>query len=516
LQKFSKEPGVVLSALAHVSALVLMLVALPVAKPFDDAVESVPVEVMTASQFAALTEGSRLQEKPTDNPKPKAIQADKPKQAKTDTVTDKADKPSLLPPPAAAEEPPASKNADKKADKKADTKKPDTKKPETKKLADKKPVEPKPTPPKPADVKPAETKPADSTLEEPPPLRTASLPPKKAEPKPVDKAQAAKDEQKAADEVIRQLQAEQEARAKQAEAKVQEEKVQKDKAKADKLAEAKKLADAKLIADAAAKAEADKQALADAADAEKQAAAKEAATAKKLAAKKAADEKKLAEATQAAADAEAQRVADEKAAADQAAADATTVKKLAEAEKAKAAADAKKKAAAKLAADEKLRKDKLAALIKSRQASDRSQPDGTDENQLNATNASAATRADNKPKDAQSAGGSKRTGSSLSPAQKEGLANAIIDQLRSCVTNLSGDTISELPRIRISIAVDGSLQAMPQIISANDPAATALARAAIRGARGCAPFTIPGQYQSAMAEAQGADLTLTLNPSELQ
>jgi colicin import membrane protein len=453
LRKLSREPGLYLSGAAHVSALVLMLAALPAAKPFDDAVEAVPVEMMTADQFASLTPGSAAEKDISPNPKPKSEPAPKP--AKADGELKAETKPSVLPPPPRAAEKPAKD-------------KPAPKKPE--KLAEK---------PKPAAKPPAQPKQA---LEEPPPLRTASLPPKQIAPKPADKAKAAVEEEKDADEVIRQLQAEEAERARQAAAKLREQRKAEAKAKAD--AEAKNAA-----AEAARKeAEAEKRAERKKAEAAKQAAAeaeREAAEAKRLAAEKA-------------------EAAAEKA-------------KLAEAAKAKAAAAAaEKKAAAKAAAAEQARKDKLAALIKSKQSSDRTQDDGSDNNQINATKASTAAKSGEDAPDPQSSGGSKRAGSSLSPAQKEGLANAIIDQMRSCVTNLGGDDIGEAPRIRISIGPDGSLQGAPKIIRAADAGANALARAAMRGARSCAPFDIPAQYRAAMADADGADLTLTLNPSDLQ
>ncbi|MFO1150792.1 MAG: cell envelope integrity protein TolA [Alsobacter sp.] len=66
------QPGMVVSGVAHAALLVLALVAFSDTKPFDDAQESVAVDVISASEFSQITKGEKTAREAKPEPKPRA------------------------------------------------------------------------------------------------------------------------------------------------------------------------------------------------------------------------------------------------------------------------------------------------------------------------------------------------------------------------------------------------------------------------------------------------------------
>ncbi len=156
--------GLTASTLLHTGILVMALVSFTGAEPFEPMTESMPVDIISASDFTKLTKGvktgelSEKQKQVADkvgDPTPVADHRLKASEKAPVDVT-------APPPPAAPPKPP------------------ETKPPEPK-PAEPKPPEPKPAEPKPAEAKPPEPKPAE-------PLPKADDAPKNeakpAEPKP--------------------------------------------------------------------------------------------------------------------------------------------------------------------------------------------------------------------------------------------------------------------------------------------------------------------------------------------
>ena len=67
------QPGNVLSAAVHLALLAATLVSFTETKPFQDAQESVPVEIVTDSQFNEITKGEKTAKEVTKTP----VKADK-------------------------------------------------------------------------------------------------------------------------------------------------------------------------------------------------------------------------------------------------------------------------------------------------------------------------------------------------------------------------------------------------------------------------------------------------------
>ena len=65
------EPGLPLSVAAHAVVLVASLIGLSSAQPFADAEETLPVELITADQFSAMTKGERTAKAVQPTPKPR-------------------------------------------------------------------------------------------------------------------------------------------------------------------------------------------------------------------------------------------------------------------------------------------------------------------------------------------------------------------------------------------------------------------------------------------------------------
>jgi colicin import membrane protein len=188
------QPGVPVSAAAHVALLVASLVALSSTQPFADAQESVPVDIITASEFNAMTKGEKTAKAVEPQPKPRVDKVAEAEQLKPTQGADPTDVPT---PPARAPDisdatspplPPVRPPDPPKPPEKTEPQKPvETQKPEPPKEAEiPKPPE-KPQPPKPP-VKPPEPPKETADKPKPQPLDTAKLAQlleqKKTEPQP--------------------------------------------------------------------------------------------------------------------------------------------------------------------------------------------------------------------------------------------------------------------------------------------------------------------------------------------
>lgn len=319
-----REPGALLSLGLHIGTLVFALYSFSSAKPFDPAMESVPVDVMSEKEFSDMMKGEKTAEK-----KPEPMRrVDRVAETKEDKDPGQAKKDVDAPPPKAAEAPPP-----------APPKAVEAPKPE--------PVKPPPTPPAPPKL---------ASVTPPPPLRTA--PPVKA-----PAAKQEEDEEDEADaEVIKQK------NPKKAEPKKEEPKPDlekqrlEDKQKAAEDAKKKAEADAKAKAAAEAREKAAKEAKAQ--EAKAQAEAKQKLLEKLEAEQEAREE----------AEAKAKAVAEAKAKAE-AAAEAKA--KAEAAAKAKAAAEAKAKAAAEAKAKADAESNKLNDAIRNRLLASREAPSST-------------------------------------------------------------------------------------------------------------------------------------------
>lgn len=95
------EPGLPLSVTAHAVVLVASLIGLSSARPFADAEETLPVEIITADQFSAMTKGERTAKEVQPTPKPRIDKVAEVEQLKPTQGTDQNDVPT---PPARAPE----------------------------------------------------------------------------------------------------------------------------------------------------------------------------------------------------------------------------------------------------------------------------------------------------------------------------------------------------------------------------------------------------------------------------
>jgi len=176
------QPGSVLSAVVHVTLLAATLVGFTETKPFQDAQESVPVEIVTDSQFNEIMKGDKTAKQAALTP----VKADKVAEVEdkkpTPTVEAKVD---VTPPP-----PPLRRLPDP-----GESKEPEPPAPAPpQRVAALPPEPPKPEPPKPEPPKPARP-PEPAKVEAPPPKPDAEPvePPKppqrpKEEPKKVEVA----------------------------------------------------------------------------------------------------------------------------------------------------------------------------------------------------------------------------------------------------------------------------------------------------------------------------------------
>lgn len=194
---FSREPGIVVSAIAHAVLLAAALIGIS-AKPFEDHVESVPVEVISESELRQITKGERTAEAVKPNPQPKADRVAEVNERKQDAPLDKREieapaapppRPEVKPEPAKQEIPnpptPPVRTAAAPPEPVREQPKPEEKKQEEpKKDAEvikpeppKRPEPPKPEPPKKPVEKPREAKKPDEDQkpEKPDPKEKARL-----------------------------------------------------------------------------------------------------------------------------------------------------------------------------------------------------------------------------------------------------------------------------------------------------------------------------------------------------
>ena len=508
-----EEPGFVLSGVVHVAILLIGLLGLADAKKFDDAQESLAVEVITESQLKQITKGEKTAKE-------------------------------VLP------------DAKLRVDKVSDVKKQDE--PETKKaeiaaplpmpLPPMRPVEPTKTEPKktePVKAETAKAEPKEAVPQPPqkqvavlsPPVPVALPPSRPQEPKKVETPKkveiAREEEQDDKDaEIIRQSARKKAEQLKQEQVKAAEAKKLKEqkeaaeeskqdlaykKELAQKQADQKRVADAKAAKDLAAKNLAAKEAK----DAEEERKAE--VTEKQEAAKKLADAKKTIDAKKAA---EAQKISDAIDAADEAKAE--KAERDAEA-KAKAAnnsnavsdakADAKRKelAAAKSAASDaeakrqadfdKMMRSKLASNSQSSSSGSNGKQTPTDK--TSGTTGSTGRELSTSPS---SLGSPTASGPKMNPALREGLQDIIKDQMLKCWS--AGSKPSTLPLIRIQLNADGTLQGKPQLVnSSSDPVFNSVAESGMRAIRSCAPYKIPSTYAGFFNDWKTS--TIKLDPSDL-
>jgi colicin import membrane protein len=166
--KFSSaEPGVIISGVAHVALLLATLVVFSDTSKFEDAQESVPVEMITDQQFNQIMKG----DKQAKEVKPTPVKADKQSEVEEKKPTPRVEAKVDIPTPP----PPLKRLPDPGEDDKPETPTP------PKRVAALPPEPPKP-PVRPVEQKPEPPKPQDAEAIEPPkpPVRP------KAEPKKVE------------------------------------------------------------------------------------------------------------------------------------------------------------------------------------------------------------------------------------------------------------------------------------------------------------------------------------------
>lgn len=456
-----REPGAMLSLVAHVGALVFALYSFSSAKPFDPATESVPVDVMSEKEFSDMMKGVKTGEK---TPEP-VRRVDKVAETKDDKDPGQAKKDVDAPPPKAAEAPPPPK---------ADPK------PEPRQEARPEPVKPPPAPPSPPKL---------ASVVPPPPLRTA--PPVKA---PAAKTEE-EDEDEADAEVIKQKV------PKKAEPKAEPKPEPKPAPEKQRLEE-KLRADQKAAEDAKRKAEADAKAKAEAkakADAKARADAKAAADAKEKLLEKLEAEAEAKEKAE-----EARKLADAKAKAEAAAKAQAVAEAKAKAEaaaKAKAAADAKAKAAADAKAKSDAESNKLNDAIRNRLLASREAPSST-----GSTGAAVSRQA--------SLGAPSASGKKLSPSDRSQLIGLLTEQMNRCIS-YSGSAPKTGPQITFTLNRDGSISGGVQLAnSAGEPSFRPFAEASMRALRNCQPYRIPARFLETYDDWK--NVRLNIDTSDMQ
>ncbi|MFD1704509.1 cell envelope integrity protein TolA [Methylopila henanensis] len=268
--------------------------------------------------------------------------------------------------------------------------------------------------------------------------------------------------------------------------------------KAEKLAQAE-AAEAELRAKAAA----EEKAAQDKAAAEKAAAEKaEAEKAAKLAAEKAAKEK--AEQLAKAEAEKAAKLAAEKAAKEKA-------EKLAKAEAEKAAkAEAERKAAEAKAAERKFDPNKIASLLKNSQSTSNTPSKSALEDKRAPGRTQTAAR-ETAPET--TAGTSRGTATKLSLSQRNGIDNAVREQVMQCWNPpfgaANGDSLAV--RVTFTLNADGTLSDGPTVVNnSSNPAFRAAAGAATRAVQRCAPLKLPAD-----AYDYWRQVTINFDPKEM-
>ena len=487
-----EEPGFVLSAVVHVALLVIGLLGLADAKTFEDAQESVPVEIMTESQLKQLTQGEKTAKQVIPDAK---LRVDKvaPEQKQDDPGEKKQEVAAPLPAPAL----PPSRPVDlaKSDPQKAEPKKAEPVEPPPKQAAALPPVKPVEV----AKVEPAKAEPVKKVALAQPSQEDEEVDPEAevirqaAKKAPIPRKDDVPKAEVKPDPMLKLLEQQkaEDARKKAEEAKREEAR----KEEAKKLAEAKRLEELKKAIEAKRVADAEAKKLAEAKEAE----AERLEEQKQAEAKKAAEQKKIADAKAAAAEAAADAKAD---AEEKANADA----------KAKADAEAKKKALAKAAADaEAKRQADFNKLLRAKLASS-STTNGGNGQQVPTDRAASATGSTGAQinRSNSSLGAPSATGQKLNPAERAGLSEAVADQVSPKVS-YSGDKPKVLPQFKIVVGRDGSLLSQPQLAnSSNDPSFQALAAAGARAIRAAAPFRIEARYASSYEDWK--NMIIQINP----
>ncbi len=99
LKLSASEPGIVVSGLVHVTAVVLLLVAFSEAKPLDNSPEPVPVEMVTDAQFNEVMRGDKTVKDVVPNAPPKADKIAQEVNSKPDSPKPVAQRDVTPPPP---------------------------------------------------------------------------------------------------------------------------------------------------------------------------------------------------------------------------------------------------------------------------------------------------------------------------------------------------------------------------------------------------------------------------------
>ncbi len=184
--------GLTASTILHTSVLVFALVSFTGAEPFEPVPESMPVDIISASDFTKLTKGVKSGEK-TEKPKQVAEKVGDPTPVADHRLKASEKSPvdvTQPPPPSQPPKPPEPKPVEKPPEPKP----PEPKPPEPK------PVEPKPAEPQPkaddapkSEPKPAEAKPPQEAAPQPAPMPPRRPPVPRTPPRPVETDAPARD-----------------------------------------------------------------------------------------------------------------------------------------------------------------------------------------------------------------------------------------------------------------------------------------------------------------------------------
>jgi colicin import membrane protein len=209
-----------------------------------------------------------------------------------------------------------------------------------------------------------------------------------------------------------------------------------------------------------------------------------------------AEKEKAQKEAQAKADAKAQEAAEAKEEAQQAAKEAAQKEAQAKADakskaEAKAKADAKAKALAKAKADSEAKAQREAEAAKAFNA-------GDIRKLLQSKEASQSTGSTGREvQRTASLGTATATGAKLNPSLRGQLIGMLQDQMQKCYSPPIGATSAgtTLPLLDIRLNTDGSLMSEPRVVRAGGGASDrAVADAAVRAVRRCAPFRVPASF----------------------
>jgi colicin import membrane protein len=450
LTDMRRKPGMPVSVGLHAAVLVASIVTFSSPKKFEDATESIAVEVVSESALAEMMKGERdAKKQPTPTPR-------------VDRVADRKEQnaPGAAARQVNAAETPKAQEATAREEQK-----------ETTAAVTVPPPIPLP-PPRQQPPKPAEAaKPVE------PPPKPAEPP--KAAAKPPLPADTSEDDEEA-EEAIRQAAKKREEQRKLEEARRAEEARKRDemrKAEEAKRQEERRLEEARKV-EQARRQEVQKQEeqRREQEEARRVEEARKRDEMRKLIEAKAAEQKKAEEAK------------------------AAELKKAEEAKKAqeaarKAAEDRRRREAEQEARNQATADAARRALLASREAPQNSGNTGA---QVSRT---------------ASLGTPTATGQRLNPSDRAALAGLLSDQIRACWSIPVSGKPSSLPQVRVALNADGSLSGAPLLINASgDPNFRALAESGMRAIRQCAPFRIPQRYAATYDDWR--QLAVQLNPDD--